>query len=83
MTLLVLVLSLKCGESLSGSIVSENLESIAIHPPSGGKVEVPGDQVDSRITSPVSSMPPIGELFSKTEISDLLEYLVSLKDDLD
>ncbi len=80
---LTVVLSLKSGESHSGIIVSENLESIAIHPPSGGKVEVPVDQVDSRITSPVSSMPPIGELFSKTEISDLLEYLVSLKDDLD
>ena len=80
---LTVVLSLKSGESHSGIIVSENLESIDIHPPSGGKVEVPVDQVDSRITSPVSSMPPIGELFSKTEICDLLEYLVSLKDDLD
>ena len=67
------------GDSISGVLVFDDGKDLALHPPSGGEVRIPVEEVRSRIVSPVSSMPPIGRLFSKAEVSDLLKYLTTLR----
>ena len=67
------------GKPLSGVFVSDDGEHVVLHPPTGGTVTVPVDEIDQRILSPISSMPPVGKLFSNQEASDLIEYLSTLK----
>jgi putative heme-binding domain-containing protein len=68
------------GEIVSGTFVSESEEEVVIAPPAGGTVSIKLDEIDERFNSPISSMPPVAELFTPAEISDIVAYLASLKD---
>lgn len=67
------------GKSVAGTFVSESEENVVIAPPVGGTVTVEVDDIDERFNSPISSMPPVADLFTAAEISDLVAYLASLK----
>ena len=67
------------GRNLAGTLVTENDASIVVAPPSGGQITVPAGEVDERFVSPLSSMPPVAELFTVDQLRDLVAYLESLK----
>jgi len=81
----IALITLKNGESLGGTILSENDTEIHFHVPdpqtSGGFVEqiIPLSEIASR-QPPVSAMPPMGALLTKAEIRDLVAFLGSLKE---
>ena len=68
------------GKSLSGTLVSESEENVVIAAPTGDSVTVSTTDVEERFNSPISSMPPVAELFTPDQLSDLVAYLASLKD---
>jgi len=63
----------------TGTLVAEDDERILISPPTGGQAFIAKDKVEDRFVSSISSMPPVGQLFSTVEIGDLVAYLASLK----
>ncbi len=65
----------------SGIMVSEDKTKVELALPKGGKVTIPKDKIDERITSSVSSMPQMSSIFSVKEVADLVAYLKSLKAD--
>ena len=69
------------GKSVAGTFVSENEENIVIAPPTGGTTTVTLDDIDERFNSPISSMPPVADLFTPVQISDFVAYLASLKNE--
>ncbi len=68
------------GKNVSGTLIKEDDEQIVIAPPTGGKLTVAVPDIEARFASPVSSMPPVAELFTPEQISDLIEYLSTLKE---
>lgn len=67
------------GAIVSGTFVSENETELVIAPPTGGKTVVAKKEIEERLTSPQSSMPPMGKVFSPEQIADLVAYLQSLR----
>lgn len=67
------------GAIVSGTFVADDGKSLTIAPPTGGKATIPLGMIEERITSPVSSMPPMGKAFSPEQIADLVAYLKSLQ----
>ena len=63
----------------TGTLVAEDDERILISPPTGGQAFIAKDKIEERFVSSISSMPPVGQLFSAVEIGDLVAYLASLK----
>jgi putative heme-binding domain-containing protein len=74
-----LVIITSDGQIVSGTLASEDEESIVIAPPNGGTVTVAKSKIEERVLSPISSMPPMGEAFTTEEVADLVAYLSSLK----
>ena len=74
-----LVVLTNSGQIVSGVFVSEDDKQVVLAPPAGGTVAIPVAEIEERIQSPVSSMPPMGRTFGPQEIADLVAYLVSLK----
>lgn len=67
------------GAIVSGTFVSESETELVIAPPSGGKATIAKKEIEERITSPQSSMPPMGRVFSSEQIADVVAYLQSLR----
>jgi putative heme-binding domain-containing protein len=67
------------GAIVSGTFVADDGKSLTIAPPTGGQATIPLGMIEERITSPVSSMPPMGKAFSPEQIADLVAYLKSLQ----
>ncbi len=67
------------GKIVSGTFVSEGNGTLVVAPPAGGKVEIAVDKIAERVQSPISSMPPMGKIFTPQQIADLVAYLESLK----
>ncbi len=70
------------GKSVSGTFVSENEKQVVIAPPAGDTVTIALDDISDRFNSPVSSMPPVAELFTPEQVGDLVAYLASLRNPL-
>lgn len=73
------VIITEAGQIVTGTFVSDDGKQVTIAPPTGGKVTVAVADVSERLTSPVSSMPPMGNAFKPEQIADLVAYLETLK----
>lgn len=73
------VLMLSDGSIISGTVVSDDGTKIVISPPAGGTISVRADDIEQRIESDVSTMPPVAGLFEPEQIADLVKYLASLR----
>lgn len=67
------------GRIVSGTFVAERDGCLVLAPPAGGEVNVPLDSITDRVTSSVSSMPPMGQAFTPAQIADLIAYLQTLR----
>ncbi len=76
----VVTVTLKSGESVSGTLREETATEIVMLLPGTPAVErrVSKAQVAER-TDPVSAMPPLGLALSPRDVRDLVEYLATLK----
>lgn len=78
------MVSLKNGESVGGAFLSENETSLTLKvsdpDDSSKQIErvIPLDEIATR-QPPVSAMPPMGYLLSKSEVRDLVSFLASLQ----
>ena len=69
------MIDLNDGESMSGVLKSENETQVIILSADGIRHEIPKDQIEDR-RSTLSLMPEgLGEIMSKKELRDLIEYL--------
>ncbi len=80
----MLLVTLNSGDSLGGTLMKEEKKSITLKIPdpedSSKQIEktIPRTEIAS-IQPPVSAMPPIGHLMTKSEIRDLVAFLSELK----
>jgi len=80
----ITLVSLKGGESLGGILVEETDRQLVLKLPDPSD---PAKQIERRVSRqdvlnrqpPVSAMPPMGSLLKKSEIRDLVAYLVALR----
>jgi putative heme-binding domain-containing protein len=66
------------GRVVSGTFVAERDGQLVLAPPAGGEVSVRLDSIVERTASSISSMPPMGQTFTPSQIADLVAYLHSL-----
>ena len=71
-------LTLKDGQQVSGTLLSEDGEELILKTSQAEPLEVPVGRIEKRENYP-SSMPPVGKTLSKSEIRDMIEFLSSLK----
>jgi putative heme-binding domain-containing protein len=71
-------ITLKNGKSLSGALDKEDATQIILRSPDGKTQKVPRAQIATS-TPPISVMPPMLGILTKTEIRDVVAYLASLK----
>ena len=74
----LITLTLKDGKTLSAILDKEDAKQIRLKLPDGKLQIVPLNQIASR-TPPISVMPPMLGILTKTEIRDVVAYLASLK----
>jgi putative heme-binding domain-containing protein len=74
----LVTLTFKDGKTLSAVVEKEDAQSIRLKLPDGKLQSVPLHQIASR-TPPLSVMPPMLGILTKTEIRDVVAYLASLK----
>jgi putative heme-binding domain-containing protein len=74
----LITLTLKDGKTLSAILDKEDAQSIRLKLPDGKLQTIPVTQIASR-TPPISVMPPMLGILTKTEIRDVVAYLASLK----
>jgi len=80
----ITLVTLKNGESLGGMLMKEDARNIVIRMPDPAAPEkqiertIPMSEVESR-QPPVSAMPPMTFILSKSELRDLVAYMSSLK----
>lgn len=67
------------GHIVSGTLAADDGQTLVLAPPAGGTVEIAAADIEERIQSSVSSMPPLGETFTPQQIADLVAYLETLK----
>lgn len=79
------MVTLKNGESIGGALLEETGEKVVLKIPdpddSGQQVEktIAMSEIETR-QPPVSAMPPMGYILTKTEIRDVVAFLASLKE---
>ena len=80
----ITLVTLKNGESIGGTLLKEDAQSITLKLPNPDKPEeliertISLSEIASR-QPPISAMPPMGVLLTKREIRDLVAYLKTLK----
>lgn len=74
----LVTLTLKDGKTVSAVLDKEDAMQIRLKLPDGKLQTIPLDQIASR-TPPISVMPPMLGILTKTEIRDVVAYLSSLK----
>lgn len=67
------------GHIVSGTLAGGDGQTLMLAPPAGGTVEIAAADIEERLQSAVSSMPPVGETFTPQQIVDLVAYLETLK----
>ncbi|QJE98486.1 PVC-type heme-binding CxxCH protein [Luteolibacter luteus] len=68
----------KDGSTVAGAFVEVKDGKLLLALPDGKKLEVPLADIASK-TTPISAMPPMGEILKPAELRDLLEFLAGLK----
>jgi putative heme-binding domain-containing protein len=74
----LITLTLKDGKNISAVLDQEDAKQIRLKLPDGKLQTVPLDQIAAR-TPPISVMPPMLGILTKSEIRDVVAYLASLK----
>lgn len=72
------ILTLKDGQEIIGTLASETDTELTITTSDAEPTKVAKSRIERRENIP-SSMPPMGDILSKRELRDLVEYLASLK----
>ncbi len=72
------VLTLKDGQKVGGILMEEDEEEIILKTSEAEPMEIPLSRVKTRENMP-SAMPPMGQVLSKRELRDLIEFLSGLK----
>lgn len=68
----------KNGESVAGTLLADDAESVRLRLPDGREISVPRDGITSE-TPAVSMMPPMGAVLNRRQIRDVVAYLATLK----
>jgi putative heme-binding domain-containing protein len=71
-------LTLKDGQEITGTLMSENEHELVLATSDAEPTKVALSRIAKRENMP-SSMPPMGDILSKREIRDLVEYLAGMK----
>ncbi|MDA0194607.1 MAG: HEAT repeat domain-containing protein [Bacteroidetes bacterium] len=71
-------LTLADGQTVTGILEEETNERLIIRTNDAEPLEVPVSRISSRTNLP-SSMPPMGQIMSRRELRDVIEFLVNLK----
>ena len=71
-------LTLKDGQEISGTLMSENEHELVLATSDAEPTKVALTRIGKRENMP-SSMPPMGDILSKREIRDLVEYLAGMR----
>ena len=71
-------LTLKDGQEITGTLMSENEHEIVLATSDAEPTKVALSRIAKRENMP-SSMPPMGDILSKREIRDLVEYLAGMR----
>jgi putative heme-binding domain-containing protein len=74
----IVSLTLKNGDTVGGTLVSEDETTTTVKLPDGETRSVARSAIAER-TPPTSAMPPLGLVLSQRELRDLLAYLQSMK----
>lgn len=74
----MVVVSLKDGKSLSGSLVSKDDKNVVLRL-ADGKVSKTDSAEIAGMTDPISVMPPMSAILTKRELRDVVAYLAGLK----
>jgi quinoprotein glucose dehydrogenase len=74
----MVVLTLKDGQTASGILLEENAEELLLKTSEAEPLRIPVSRIAKRDNVP-SSMPPMGNIMSKREIRDVVEFLTTLK----
>lgn len=73
------LLTLKDGQKVAGILEEENSKELILRTSEAEPMEIPLSRIKTRENMP-SAMPPMGQVLSKRELRDLIEFLASLKD---
>jgi putative heme-binding domain-containing protein len=71
-------ITLKDGQVVRGVLEEESGEEIIVRTSDAEPMEIPVSRIGKRQNMP-SAMPPMGEVLSKRELRDLVEFLANLK----
>jgi putative heme-binding domain-containing protein len=74
----MVVVSLKDGKSLSGSLVSKDDKNVVLRMADGKEAKTDAALI-AGMTDPISVMPPMSAILTKREIRDVVAYLAGLK----
>ncbi len=75
-----LVVTMKNGDLQAGMVKSENATELVLQMPGAQPVALKKTEIKARDTAPSGMPPNLGDLLTKREIRDLVEFLASLKD---
>ncbi len=75
----IVMLDLKDGRTLGGTLLSENDGEVVIRTGEGQEQKIPRDQIAKQTAMP-SSMPDMSKLLTKREIRDVVAFLSGLKE---
>jgi quinoprotein glucose dehydrogenase len=67
------------GRIVMGIVKVDDDKKLSLMGADGKLVEIPKDQVKLRKKQTISTMPPMGEVLSKKEVADVIEFLTTLK----
>lgn len=70
---------LRNGDEVDGVRIGDSAEFLTLRLASGEVRRLPRAELKHQATSTVSAMPPMGEILTRFELRDLIEYLASLK----
>ena len=70
---------LKDGRIIMGIVKTDDDKKLSLMGADGKLVEIPKDQIKARQVQKESAMPPMGEVLTKTEIRNVIEFLSTLK----
>ena len=71
--------TLKDGSFKAGLVKSENKESLTLQVPGGPSESIPLANIAKRENAPSGMIPNLGDLLSRRELRDIVEYVSSLK----
>lgn len=78
----VVLLDLKNGEKVNGTLMRETTSSLTVKPGQGESIIIPKSEVRQRRNVP-SSMPAMGTLLTKRELRDVLAFIAGLDQEED